>query len=254
MEAELDQVDGRPIIGPERRLECLIADQVGSVRLVVNISTGAVAERVDYGEFGDILNDTAPGTQPFGFAGGLRDIDTGLTRFGARDYDPTKGRWVAKDPLRFGGGLLNLYSYVRADPVNHKDPTGLWVFGIGLSIGGQFLWWGGDLGGFVVIDSNGSVGAYFDWDMRVGFGFDLGKGPTGFYYPNMSQIEQLSGVTVGGGVDTPLACVQGLKNPTTLVPGSPWYGGFAAGTGALGLSAYVLGGTGQAFPLFSISK
>jgi len=25
MEAELDQVDGRPIIGPERRLECLIA-------------------------------------------------------------------------------------------------------------------------------------------------------------------------------------------------------------------------------------
>jgi len=28
MEAELDQVDGRPIIGPERRLECLIAESL----------------------------------------------------------------------------------------------------------------------------------------------------------------------------------------------------------------------------------
>jgi hypothetical protein len=30
-------------------------------------------------------NDTAPGLQPFGFAGGLYDSDTGLVRFGARD-------------------------------------------------------------------------------------------------------------------------------------------------------------------------
>jgi len=29
MEAELDQVDGRPVIGPERRLECLIAKRCG---------------------------------------------------------------------------------------------------------------------------------------------------------------------------------------------------------------------------------
>jgi RHS repeat-associated protein len=102
----------------------LITDQVGSVRLVVNISTGAVTERIDWDEFGNVLADSAPGTQPFGYAGGLRDVDTGLTRFGARDYDAVTGRWTAKDPLRFGGGL-SLYSYAGADPVNMVDPTGL---------------------------------------------------------------------------------------------------------------------------------
>ncbi|HXN83706.1 MAG TPA: RHS repeat-associated core domain-containing protein, partial [Myxococcales bacterium] len=102
----------------------LIADQVGSVRLVVDTSNGAIVERIDYDEFGNVLTDTAPGTTPFGFAGGLRDRDTGLTRFGARDYDPVTGTWTAKDPLRFDGGLSNLYSYVGGDPVNKKDPSG----------------------------------------------------------------------------------------------------------------------------------
>src|SRR3954467_918701 len=90
----------------------LVTDQVGSVRLVVDTTSGAVVERIDWDEFGNVLSDTAPGTQPFGFAGGLKDADTGVTRFGARDYDPVTGRWTAKDPLRFGGALANLYSYV----------------------------------------------------------------------------------------------------------------------------------------------
>jgi RHS repeat-associated protein len=107
----------------------IITDQVGSVRLVENTSTGTVAERIDYDEFGNVLTDSAPGTQPFGFAGGLRDLDTGLTRFGARDYDPVTGRWTAKDPLRFRAGL-NFYLYVRGDPQNLADPTGLWAFGL----------------------------------------------------------------------------------------------------------------------------
>jgi RHS repeat-associated protein len=103
----------------------LVTDQVGSVRLVVNTSTGTAVERIDYDEFGNVVGDSAPGFQPFGFAGGLRDMDTALVRFGARDYDPVIGRWTAKDPLRFGGGLTSLYSYVGSDPLNGTDPTGL---------------------------------------------------------------------------------------------------------------------------------
>ena len=103
----------------------LVMDQVGSVRLVINASTGAVVQRVEYDEFGRVLIDNAPGFQPFGFAGGLHDLDTGLTRFGARDYDPAVGRWTAKDPLRFGGGLADLFSYVGGDPINLTDPKGL---------------------------------------------------------------------------------------------------------------------------------
>jgi RHS repeat-associated protein len=72
-----------------------------------------------------VLLDTNPGFQPFGFAGGLYDRDTGLVRFGARDYDPETGRWTAKDPILFEGGDANLYGYVQNDPVNWRDPPGL---------------------------------------------------------------------------------------------------------------------------------
>jgi RHS repeat-associated protein len=68
--------------------------------------------------------DDNPGFQPFGFAGGLYDPDTRLTRFGARDYDAETGRWTAKDPIRFLGGEANLYGYAFNDPVNFIDPNG----------------------------------------------------------------------------------------------------------------------------------
>ena len=97
---------------------------MGSVRLVVNTATGAIAQRIDYDTFGNVVLDTNPGFQPFGFAGGLYDPQTGLVRFGARDYDPSVGRWTAKDPIGFGGGDANLYRYVRNDPVNRIDPSG----------------------------------------------------------------------------------------------------------------------------------
>jgi RHS repeat-associated protein len=102
----------------------LVTDHLGSVRLVVDASTGAVAQRKDYNEFGEVALDTNPGFQPFGFAGGLYDPDTGLVRFGARDYDPEIGRWTAKDPLLFDGGDSNLYAYAMGDPINRVDPTG----------------------------------------------------------------------------------------------------------------------------------
>jgi len=68
---------------------------------------------------------TRGGTKTMGFAGGLYDSDTGLVRFGARDYDPMVGRWVSKDPILFRGGQSNLYVYVGNDPVNRRDPRGL---------------------------------------------------------------------------------------------------------------------------------
>ena len=102
----------------------LISDLLGSVRLVVDTTTGVIAQRLDYDAFGQILLDTNPGFQPFGFAGGLYDQDTKLTRFGARDYEAETGRWTAKDPIRFEGKDTNLYRYVQNDPINFYDPTG----------------------------------------------------------------------------------------------------------------------------------
>ncbi|OFX24839.1 MAG: hypothetical protein A2V77_17490 [Anaeromyxobacter sp. RBG_16_69_14] len=101
----------------------ILHDHLGSPRLVVDATSGAVVQRMDYDSFGQVLSDSSPGFQPFGFAGGLYDRDTGLVRFGARDYDPSVGRWTNKDPIRFSGGL-NLYEYVANDPINLTDPTG----------------------------------------------------------------------------------------------------------------------------------
>ncbi len=103
----------------------IISDHLGSPRLVVNVADGVIVQRIDYDEFGNISNDTHPGFQPFGFAGGLYDQHTGLVRFGARDSDPLVGRWTSKDPIRFRGGDTNLYGYVLGDPVNLIDVNGL---------------------------------------------------------------------------------------------------------------------------------
>jgi RHS repeat-associated protein len=102
-----------------------VTDHLGSPRLIVNSTTGQVAQRIDYDAFGVVTFDSNPGFQPFGYAGGLYDPDTKLVRFGARDFDAETGRWTSKDPLRFGGRDPNLYAYVGNDPINAHDPTGL---------------------------------------------------------------------------------------------------------------------------------
>ncbi|OUR89322.1 hypothetical protein A9Q81_21925 [Gammaproteobacteria bacterium 42_54_T18] len=114
----------------------IISDSRGSVRLVVDADTGAVFQQLDYDEFGNVLNDTNPGFQPFGFAGGIYDNDTKLVRFGVRDYDASIGRWTAKDPILFNGGQTNLYIYVNNDPINSIDPNGLCPWCAGAAIGG----------------------------------------------------------------------------------------------------------------------
>ena len=102
----------------------IVSDHLGSPRLVIDTTAGTIIERIDYDEFGNITADTNPGFQPFGFAGGLYDQHTGLTRFGARDFDAQVGRWTTKDPIKFVGGDTNLYGYALNDPVNIVDPSG----------------------------------------------------------------------------------------------------------------------------------
>jgi len=100
-----------------------VTDHLGTVRMVVNASSGAVVQELRYDAWGRVLVDTNPGFQPFGFAGGLFDGDTGHVHFGSRDYDGEIGRWTVKDRARFKDSL-NLYEYVRSDPLNLLDPAG----------------------------------------------------------------------------------------------------------------------------------
>jgi RHS repeat-associated protein len=97
---------------------------VGSLRVVADAS-GNVLKRINYDSFGNIIDDTDPTFEvPFGFSGGLHDRDTGLVRFGVRDYDSDVGRWTAKDPILFAGGDTDIYGYCLNNPVNYIDLTG----------------------------------------------------------------------------------------------------------------------------------
>lgn len=132
-------------------------DQLGSLRIVADAS-GNVVKRIDYDSFGNIIDDTNPSfAVPFGFAGGLHDRDTGLVRFGYRDYDPDTGRWTAKDPIGFAGGDTDLYGYVLNNPVNYIDPIGLIS-----PAGGRIL-----RTGVMYAGAGAALGAYFGTPILV---------------------------------------------------------------------------------------
>jgi RHS repeat-associated protein len=136
----------------------IFSDHLGSPRLVIDISTHQIAEHIDYDEFGNVLVDTNPGFQPFGFAGGLYDKTTELVHFGSREYAPAIGRWLTKDPILFAGGDTNLYEYTLADPINLTDSDGNESIGISA--------YEGIGGGITVTWSDG----------RVSIGVELGVG------------------------------------------------------------------------------
>ncbi len=105
------------------------ADQVGTPVAVFD-ATGALVKQVDYDSYGQRLANSAPAFDlEIGFAGGIEDVVTGLTRFGYRDFDAASGRWTARDPILYAGGQVNLYAYVGNDPVGLRDPLGLFCIG-----------------------------------------------------------------------------------------------------------------------------
>lgn len=74
---------------------------------------------------------TADDATSLHFTGKERDEESGNDYFGARYYASSMGRMLSPDPLfisperLFDPQLLNLYSYVRNNPLSLIDPTGL---------------------------------------------------------------------------------------------------------------------------------
>ncbi|MFD4884732.1 RHS repeat-associated core domain-containing protein [Kitasatospora sp. NPDC058402] len=62
-----------------------------------------------------------------GYVGGLKDDATGFTNLGARQYQPSTGRFLSPDPLLLPNDpqQWNAYVYSNNDPVNKTDPTGM---------------------------------------------------------------------------------------------------------------------------------
>ncbi len=76
---------------------------------------------------------TVAGTNanPYQFTGREND-GTGLYYYRARYYSPSFQRFIAQDPIGFGGGSPNIYAYEANAPTVFVDPFGLnyWLRGV----------------------------------------------------------------------------------------------------------------------------
>ncbi len=107
------------------------SDHLGSESVVENATGTSCEQDIDYYPYGGQENDYCPNVaQHYKFTGKERDTESGLDNFGARYDSSSMGRFMSPDPL--GGSLvdpqtLNKYSYVRNNPINLTDPTGLYT-------------------------------------------------------------------------------------------------------------------------------
>ncbi len=205
----------------------ILTDERGSVRLVLNLATGATAQHLNYDEFGRITSDSNPGFQPFGFAGGHYDPDTGLVRFGVRDFDSTTGQWTARDPSRFLGGQSSLYCYLGNDPLNQIDPLGAGPFSP-YNQKPQTLFLGG----------SGSFGAGVGGTASFGLIIDT-KGNVGF------SLSGGGGAVLGGGADVTGTVTYTPQGDIYSTSGTSYVGGATIGDGLVGGADVVLDGDGK---------
>jgi RHS repeat-associated protein len=98
-------------------------DHLGSIREVTD-STGALKSQFDYDAWGNSVVVSGNMNIDFGFTGLYYHQPSGLNLSLYRAYNPTLGRWISRDPIGENGGI-NLYGYVRNQPLLRVDPLGL---------------------------------------------------------------------------------------------------------------------------------
>ena len=161
-------------------------DNVGSPTVIAN-AAGLIVKQVSYSAFGEVLSETNPAfSSVLGFAGGLPDQVTGLVRFTYRDFEPATGHWTGRDPVLFSAGQANIYIYAQNDPINFRDPSGLYCVGAS-----GYYGFGG--GGKVCADEKG-------WSLCVEAGVGLGSSLGSETSGGGDSISLSGGASVSGGV------------------------------------------------------
>ncbi|MGW8993901.1 RHS repeat domain-containing protein [Streptomyces zhihengii] len=103
----------------------LLADHQGTAMTAIAAGTLAITRRKQL-PFGNLRTEQSDTFATRGFVGGTND-PTGLTHLGAREYDPTLGRFISVDPIidYNDPAQMNAYSYAHNNPLTKSDPTGL---------------------------------------------------------------------------------------------------------------------------------
>lgn len=137
-------------------------------------------------------------TDDRGFLDKPTDASTALTIIGAREYDPTTGRFISLDPVLESNSpqQLNGYTYAADNPVTQSDPSGLMPCADGICGSFQYLEHHVPSGGGGGGSGGGSSGiCYYTQHVAVGLG-ERGRDRS----PAHSRFQRLGVAYLGLGV------------------------------------------------------
>jgi len=163
-----------------------MADQLGSVRDVLDATTGARVQSYDFGPYGAVTSGNGNTLTDYHYAGLFYHPESGLNLAEYRVLDGGIGRFLTRDPMGERGGI-NLYSYTRSSPISKLDPRGLWQFTLTLAEGLGFQFTIGynsgqwNAGAYAGLGAGGS----WSWDPR-----DSGCAKTGLEVSDRISVSE----------------------------------------------------------------
>jgi RHS repeat-associated protein len=147
-------------------------DQLGTTRVLAD-GIGSVRGTFTYDPYGNLTASSGSYSTPFGYSGEYRDAETGFIHLRARYYDPLTGQFITQDPAI--ATTRQPYSYVKSNPLNATDPSGLWcgwlqgTAGIDIGLGNPLISQNGNLGwGSCSANSNGAAGLQSSIPFSIG--------------------------------------------------------------------------------------
>jgi RHS repeat-associated protein len=166
-------------------------------------TAGTVGTSYTYDPYGAESSTGTASSNTFQYTRRQNDGATGLDYYRARYYSPTQQRFISQDPIGFASGQTDLYGFVRDDPIDHRDPRGLFGTPIecvaGAVVGGIGGAWGAGaengsrkavIGNFLLGAGTGCIAGLLDLPLLNSF---LGRFTLASVTDILGQTQECSG-------------------------------------------------------------